>query len=256
MKAVGRGIALARAWVTGAALLSVILVLTACADDPAEHMLNDYRHRLARSLKQALVAPPVVEPAQRPSARDLTLSVSDQRIGLLDFLKLYSCSLGRVVGERNSILGKVAPASLRLFNELDFLRLAPVCVAQLREQGRDTLAQKLAEAHAQKRDELPIALWHATLGGEEYAGLWQVPLQLGDYPQGAEAALAQSLAVVDHWAEQWLAGHYDYDAPAFEQADSPWAGRLPPACRHLARRTARGRDAARARSAGASAVVF
>ena len=52
-------------------------------------------------------------------------------IDLLDFLALSSCKLQQIVAQRNSVLGKVAPGSQKLINELLFLNLAPECLAQL-----------------------------------------------------------------------------------------------------------------------------
>jgi len=157
------------------------VLLTACGGDPAQDRFDNYRERLARSLKESDVAVQPVDAARRPERRALRVARADQRIGLLDFLKLHECAVWQVVGERNSALGKVAPASQRVFGDLDFLQLAPDCITSLEAKGETRLAETLDEALTLKRAELPIALWQATFASEEFERLWHVPERLGDY---------------------------------------------------------------------------
>ncbi|MEM9603030.1 MAG: DUF3080 family protein [Pseudomonadota bacterium] len=179
---------------------------------------ENYRERLARSIKLDPVDVTPVEPTDRPPRRSLALEATDQSIGLLGFLKLYDCALWKTVGERNSALGKVATASQRLFTELDFLRLAPDCIDTLTARGEDALADQLSTALDIKRDELPIRIWQATLGGEEFEQLWHVPLALGDYDAEADFALEAPLTTLGSWVTRWLNGDHRYDAEAFELA--------------------------------------
>ncbi|MEM6986147.1 MAG: DUF3080 family protein [Pseudomonadota bacterium] len=195
-----------------------LMWLAGCFGDPSLKRFENYHERLARSLKQSAHEAAPVAPPLRPARRELTVAPSDQRIGLIAFLKLYDCSLWQVIGERNSALGKVASASQQLFMELDFLRLAPECVATLQARGEDALARSLADAHALKLDELPIRIWQATLASEEFESLWYVPIALGDYEPSADLPLEDALNTVAHWSALWLDGDYRYDATAFEVA--------------------------------------
>ena len=200
------------------AVLIASVLLTACGGDPAQDRFDNYRERLARSLKESDVAVQPVDAARRPERRALRVAQADQRIGLLDFLKLHECAVWQVVGERNSALGKVAPASQRVFGDLDFLRLAPDCIDSLEAKGETRLAETLDEALTLKREELPIALWQATFASEEFERLWHVPERLGDYDPGADLPLETALDTLEHWITRWLAGDYRYDASAFESA--------------------------------------
>ena len=199
-------------------LLLIGVWIGGCSNDSAEYLLSDYRERLARTLKQENIEPLEIRSVRRPQRRDLTLELSDQRIGILEFIRLYNCQLGQVIGERNSVLGRVAPASQRVFIELDFLRFAPACVSLLRSRENHELADKLENAHAVKRKELPRLLWQATLGSDEFSKLWRIPQHLGEFPEGGEGNVQDSLAEVEYWVKRWLGGDYSYDSKAFETA--------------------------------------
>lgn len=195
-----------------------VTALVGCGVDPSVERFENYRERLARSLKQDNLAARELAIPERPSKRALQLTTSEQSIGLLDFLKLYDCSVWQVIGERNSALGKVAPASQTLFTELDFLRLAPQCSRTLRARGADALAKKLADAIDVKRRELAIRIWQATLGSDEFDALWHVPLALGDFQPASDLPVEDALHTLSRASERWLGGDYQYDAETIETA--------------------------------------
>ncbi|MEM7376364.1 MAG: DUF3080 family protein [Pseudomonadota bacterium] len=199
-------------------LSGLFACLLGCSGDPSVARFENYRERLARSVKLAPVDAIPIEPRTRPPRRSLALEATEQSIGLLSFLKLYDCALWQTVGERNSALGKVATASQRLFTELDFLRLAPDCIASLKGRGEDALAAQLSTALEIKRHELPIRIWQATLGSEEFEQLWHIPLELGAYDADADLALETPLATLGSWVARWLDGDHRYDSEAFELA--------------------------------------
>ena len=199
-------------------LVLASLSLAGCGGDAAEARFDDYKTRLGRALQQEVTEPQLQPPARRPRKRDLQLEQRESRINILDFLRLYECSLGEVIGQRNSILGKVAPASQRLFNDLAFLQEAPLCIEQLRDNERDALADKLTEAVAIKRDELPKAIGNATLGSDEFASFWSVPTALGDFPSGSSSELIGELHYLSAEVKRWLSGDYRHDPARFENA--------------------------------------
>ena len=81
-----------------------------------------------------------------------------------------------------------------------------------------TLADTLVAAFETKREELAVSIWLATMASEEFERLWHVPEQLGDYDVNADLPLESALGTLAFWVTEWLAGRYDYDESAFENA--------------------------------------
>lgn len=208
---------------TGIIRLSLVFLcligLSSCSGDAAEHRFDDYRKRLERSLKlDTLPMVEPIEPARRPRKRDLVIPEERLTISMLDFLKLHDCALHEVIGERNSVLGKVAPASQRVFNSLSFLQLAPACLTSLRADDNWKLADTLSEAVAAKREGLPTAIANATLASDEFAELWRIPGALENYPANTGNEMAGELQYISSEVERWLSGHYEHDPERFETA--------------------------------------
>ncbi|ASJ75694.1 DUF3080 family protein [Granulosicoccus antarcticus] len=191
-------------------------VLCGCSGDVAQFRFDDYRTRLARSLK--LDADTVVEPiapARRPRKRDMVLEQSSSTISIVDFLRLYDCALGEVIGERNSILGKVAPASQRLFTDLAFLQLAPECIAQLQSRNSEALAEKLAVAVKVKFEGLAKSIANATIASDEFSALWRVPVALEGFPVNGGSLMITELHYVESQVASWLSGDFRHDPARF-----------------------------------------
>lgn len=139
--------------------LAAALLLTACDPFAApESLFDEYVERAARVLdgKARLSPVPVVEPL--PRRRERVVDIPPVNLSLLDFLSLYGCELQHVVGERNSIMGRVMhPASVYDY-ELRFLRAAEACLGMI---DNDELAARLREAVGTKRGQLVDAAWNA-----------------------------------------------------------------------------------------------
>lgn len=193
--------------------------LSGCQDESPEHTLQDYRQRLARSLKvDNLGVDSIPATAPLPSRRDLRVGIEKSQINLLDFLKLYRCELFQVVGEKNSSLGKVAVPSQQLFMALDFLAVAPACIQALNQAKQQALAAKIERAQQQKRQQLPAIIWNATLGGTEFQRFWHIPLRLDDYPEQVGSQVPLALGTLSSHIERWLKGDYRYQAKDIETA--------------------------------------
>lgn len=200
-------------------LILCVALLCGCNSDAAQFRFDDYRTRLARSLKldaDKHVEP--VAPARRPRKRDMQLEPGQSQISITDFFRLYDCALGEVIGERNSILGKVAPASQRLFNDLAFLQLAPDCIAQLQARQSDELADKLVDAVITKRQALASSIANATLASDEFTGLWRVPVALAAFPVNGGSETIAELHYVESQVARWLTGDFAHDPARFENA--------------------------------------
>ncbi|TGD71841.1 DUF3080 family protein [Mangrovimicrobium sediminis] len=205
-----------RPWLPWLCLAGLGLLLTACSSGP-DQPLHTYLQRLSRTLD--LPAPAAPEPRlipRLPRSGQMRLEVTGDRLGGLDFLDLHGCELQVTVGKRNSSLGRLARDSQLLLLELEYLRLAPACIDQLRAEGEVALAETLATAWEHKRTQLPARIFNATLAGEEYRTLWRPQPATTAYPDNTAGAVIDALAAVDALAARWLAGDYRADNRGFE----------------------------------------
>jgi hypothetical protein len=192
------------------------LLLSGCQGSGPEGALEEYLTRLARALE---VATPDVEAAAiplppRPGTLRITLPGSS--LDTLDFLALTGCELQVTIGKRNSSLGRMAAESQRLLLELEYLRLAPDCIAHQRAVGRAALADTLEAAWQDKREQLPARIFNATLAGDEYRRFWRTGTSPGDYPAATGSQVIDALQAINGLARRWLSGDYRADNLEFE----------------------------------------
>ena len=109
---------------------------------------------------------PTVEPLPRPRERRLELPELD--MGLVDFLSLYGCELQVVIGERTSVLGRVAHPGTRMEYHLRFLAAVEACLPKVDSESRTKSLKKAYDARAES---LPLALWNGVWGSDEMARL-------------------------------------------------------------------------------------
>lgn len=171
----------------------LVLFLTGCNPfSEAEPMMDEYLSRLARVLDTPAAATPSGLPpaATLPRRRDRVLEIPELELGMLDFLSLYGCELQYVVGERNSVMGRVMQPVNRLRYEIRFIQTAERCLQRI---DNDELRATLQLAIASKRQTLPLAVWNATWGTEEIEKLFT--LSKGYYPVMAEQNPVTDLAL-------------------------------------------------------------
>lgn len=150
--------------------IALIGTLTSCSSEPDTiNLFDNYFYRLANALD-------VEQPAQInqsvfreispfPKRRDLAYQLSEEKINLLEFLRLSSCDLQRHIGERNSSLGHIMEVSQRLLYEYRFIQLAESCLKQL-SQG-STLRSVLQEVLIKKQKDLIKVQWNAVFASPE-----------------------------------------------------------------------------------------
>ncbi|XOZ34775.1 DUF3080 family protein [Halomonadaceae bacterium KBTZ08] len=109
---------------------------------------------------------PTVEPL--PRSRDRRLKLPELDMGLVDFLSLYGCELQVVVGERTSVLGRVAHPETRMEYHLRFLAAVDACLPKVSSESR---VQALKEARQARSQSLPLALWNGIWASDEIARL-------------------------------------------------------------------------------------
>ncbi|MEE3169489.1 MAG: DUF3080 domain-containing protein [Pseudomonadota bacterium] len=159
-------------------LPAIALLLAGC--DPfseARPMMDEYVERVARVLETEPRFSDIPAASQLPRRRERVLDLPDLDMGMLDFLSLYGCELQYVVGEKNSVMGRVMQPLNRLRYEIRFIETARECLPEIEDED---FAEELSEAIGSKLDSLPIALWNATWGVEEVETLFT--LAKGYYP--------------------------------------------------------------------------
>ncbi|MBC7192453.1 DUF3080 domain-containing protein [Marinobacter sp.] len=160
------------------------VLLAAC--DPfteARPMMDEYLERLGRVLDTPAVslAAPLPAASPLPRRRDRIRELPELDMGVLDFLSLYGCELQFVVGEKNSVMGRVMQPINRLRYEIRFIKTGEDCLPEVEEAS---VQDVLEAAIASKRDSLPLAVWNATWGTREIEQLFT--LTKGYYPVAAE----------------------------------------------------------------------
>lgn len=171
-------------------------------------MLDEYVERVARVLElEPLFSP--IDPGERiPRRRDRQLALPELDINMLDFLSLYGCELQYVVGERNSVMGRVMQPLNRLRYEQRFIVEARDCLPEIASD--EALYQQVERAIASKVSSLPIAAWNATWGTEEMESL--VTLAKGALPVTPDreqvVQVSADLALLNATLAALLAGNY------------------------------------------------
>ena len=104
--------------------LAIGFLEVSCASPESERFA--YVDRVASVLEAESIKTTVVLVAT-PTERELRLPTPEQKINPLQFADLHRCDMGALVGERNSGLGRFAPASQRLGYEVRWLCRARGC---------------------------------------------------------------------------------------------------------------------------------
>lgn len=156
-------------------VLIALLALPGCErQDRVDHSLAYYHRHLAELFRQPDPGTKALpEALPYPALKTLRLPVSEARISLLDFLQLSRCELQRLVGERNSSLGKLMAPSQQLYYDLRFLALGEQCLITLQQHSDDVeLMAILKQSLHSKRSELRRRLWNATFASPEFKQLF------------------------------------------------------------------------------------
>lgn len=153
------------------ALILCLLLISSCAKPTWQQPIEEYAERILRIMKQG----PVelnwrIEGVQYPPKAELIYKIPRSSIGLIDFLRLSKCDLQRLLGQKNSSLGKFQSASAELFYTVEFIRLAEACFAQDGVPG--DIEATLEQALTSKKASLNRLKWNATMGSEEFQTLF------------------------------------------------------------------------------------
>lgn len=232
--------------------LVLLLGLGACGGQPGA-MLEDYQRRVARVTGSALPpAQPLTAPAY-PRHRERSVPVPEVRARLLELFDFEFCDLSQLVAERNSILGRYAPASRRLDYEWRFAHRLSRCrewLARAADPEHAALRARLEEIASLKAQARAPAWWAVTYDSAEFErhfslatpplpveapppplvafdALLALSTHLADPPDGLDLTALESRLQqigVSAWGGAWLhsalalAGTLDGTAALLEQA--------------------------------------
>lgn len=181
------------------------LCLSGCAPDSGvPEMMDGYVAKVSDALDLSHSLSDVAPVPQIPRRRERYLDMPDLDMGMLDFLSLYGCELQYVVGERNSIMGRVMQPLNSLRYETRFIRAAEDCIPEVDREG---VKEALEAAIKSKTETLPIVIWNATWGVEEVERLFT--LSQGYFPRGFEGDPVAELAIGVRQLNQTVASLLD-----------------------------------------------
>lgn len=203
-------------------LLASALMLAGCNPfSQADSMMDEYVERVARVLDTEPVLSELPPLQRMPRRRDRRLEMPELDIDILDFLSLYGCQLQYVVGERNSVMGRVMDPLNRLRYELRFIEAAGECLPDI---DRDDLKASVEDAIDSKRESLPVAVWNATWAAEEIETLFT--LSKGYFPVAAEANpvsdLSADMGRLNNTVDELLAGQVEHSLDYVGEVHQRW----------------------------------
>lgn len=194
-----------------------LALLAGCAEKSPDTPFEVYLDRLGRTLDVKVESPATHRAIPRsPRPGKLRLEIPTDKLGTLDFMDLRGCELQVTIGKTNSSLGRLARDSQKLLLALEYLQLAPTCIATLQANGDLELANKLRQAQAQKMAVLPALVFNATLASEEFQALWRPTPVTSDYPANTSSAVISALSSISESANRWLSGNHEADNLEFE----------------------------------------
>lgn len=192
------------------ATLFGLLTLVGCVQQ-GDDLLADYVKRVSRVLEADIAAAPAVELPAYPQTRALRQSPPEIQIDVLDAWSLRGCEVFTLMGERNSIMGRVADPLIHLDYERRLLTLLPECL-ETEADLDDELIDELEDILEQKREVFPLHLFNATLANPDYQSYWT---------GGGEGFAAEDEVDFEGYraAQQALAGYVEQPLPV---AQSQW----------------------------------
>ena len=166
----------------------------------ADSLLDDYLSRLQRTLAVDIPSPEAMTLPAYPPRRDLLIDIPDSRINLIEAWELNHCQVFSLIGERNSILGKLSEADVRFDYERRLLSALPDCIEN--DATSDDARELLTAVLNAKRRQLPDVLWNATFAQSDFAHLFSLSERTLKPDEPLNLALyEQTLSQLSHWTK-------------------------------------------------------
>lgn len=187
-------------------VFSILLLIGCDSKQSSYSVFDNYLYRLSNSLdveRESNLDVSVSQVTQKlavyPKKSVLAYKLPPLDINVLQFLQLSQCDLQRLVGERNSSLGKLISGYHSLLYEYEFLVLAKECLQAI--DNDSALYTELTKAIDYKERYQDRLRWNATLVSEELRHLFLLgsqpltPEQLFNKP----VDLIEALTALNVW---------------------------------------------------------
>ena len=142
-----------------------------------------------------------------PPPQGIRIELEPANLRTIDFMTVKNCALKTTILKNQTRIARYASDSQQLLLDLEYLHLAPACIALMHRHGLNELAQTLDSARLLIHQQLPARIFNATLGGGQYHQLWQTGVfdrrstAIRGYPLQALREINQSVLA-------WLSGDY------------------------------------------------
>lgn len=179
-------------------------LLSGCfSDESSKAIFDNYYYRLSNSLDvdQNLIDKnlPALSLVSYPKKSELTHDIPPIKVNVLQFLQLSQCDLQRLLGKRNSSLGRLMDGYHSLLYEYEFLLLAQQCQQELDSEG--DLFKALDQAVRHKQAYQQQIRWNAIFASDEFRYLFSSGTKLLTKQQLVEAPndLVLALESIQFW---------------------------------------------------------
>lgn len=184
-------------------LVMVLPLIAGCAQSTHD-LYDDYLGRLSNVLNTDRASWQVPPPQSGPRTRELRLDIPDLRVTPVAYWQVRHCGLFRLISDRNSILGRVAPPNAIWRYEARLLAAMEACLQH--PDTDESLAEQLVSWQETKRQFWPTATWNGTIAAPEVRSVWQASGD-GWAPDSMPTltGLRRDLGRLAHWADNWPA---------------------------------------------------
>ena len=153
--------------------------------------------------------------AQIPSTGQLHITLQPGTFNTVDFMELHGCALQITLGKYQSRLGQFASESQRLLLDLEYLNLAPDCIALKRREHQQPLAEQLLQEKKLKLQQLPSRIFNATFANTEFQRFWNRRSKCCDNPEQYQLTIS-AFSNINGSVQRWLLGDYQASNIEFE----------------------------------------
>lgn len=136
-------------------LLALVLLCGCFGGNSLQENIDEYRTRLGRVLDAPIASPaPNAHTLRYPSVAKREVDITPVNINLRNFYAIQDCELGRIVAQRNTVLGKTQLPSQRFVYEQKLRSVLADCEAQVSSEN-EQLAALINHWREQKRTQWP-----------------------------------------------------------------------------------------------------
>ncbi len=185
-------------------LICCLFGLTACGSEEAtQEIFDNYLYRLSNSLKvKQSIHIEREKLVTYPKKPDILHTIPPLKVNILQFLQLSNCELQRLIGHKNSSLGKLMSGYHSMLYEYEFLVLAENCKRE--NIDVENVSKLLSEAIEHKKKHNKKLNWNAIFADEDVRSLFSTatrPITVEElgYPP---SELINALEYLLYWLKQ------------------------------------------------------